>query len=89
VTDDQIVRLANAVYQALNPDPLDAVAEAVSAAFADAAERDGGRQRHHLALADTLAAHRAWQARSAAKYGPLEAMLAPGGRGGLSARIWC
>jgi len=89
-----IERLAAAVAKAhKRPDPLDALASAVTGVFTEAAERDGGQQGRWLALADTVEAHRAWQARSARKYGPREAMLARmearGGRGGLSARIWC
>ena len=91
---DPLDALASAVHEAhKRPDPLDALSEAVSSVFAAAAERDGGGQARCLALADVAARHRAWQATSAAKYGPAEAMMARlearSGHGGLSARVWC
>jgi hypothetical protein len=47
-----------------NPDPGGALAEAVSAAFADAAEWDGGQQARQLALTGTVVHHREFQARA-------------------------
>jgi hypothetical protein len=85
---DLVEALADAVYRAYNPDPV----EAVSAAFAARPAPVGAEQDRQLVSADLLARHRELQARSAAKYGPPEALfdrLQARGRGGLSGQVWC
>jgi hypothetical protein len=85
-----IGRLADAVYRA--HDPAEQFAAAVAAVFAEAAERDGGAARRHLALADTLAEWREIRDRQEAKYGPAGEMMArleARGAGRMGARLWC
>lgn len=92
MSPDPIEQLAVALFQHYNPDPVDRLAKAVSAAFADQAAADGGGLARQLASADLQAQHRRWQARSLAKYGPAEAMadrLQGRGRPGLQGRVWC
>lgn len=85
-----IEHLAELMFRALNPDPVDQLAKAVSAAFRDTAALDGGLPRQ-LASADLLARHRELRARATAKYGDLDELAARmQARGaGLSARVWC
>jgi hypothetical protein len=87
---DPLEALAGAVHRA--HDPAEQFAEAVAAVFAEAAERDGGAARRHLALADTLAEWREIRDRQEAKYGDPAEMMArmeARGAGRLSARLWC
>jgi hypothetical protein len=89
---DPVEQLARAVNRAFNPDPVERLAEAVSAAFADRPASLAAEQDRQLASADLLARHRELQARSAAKYGPPEALydrLQARGRGGVSGQVWC
>jgi hypothetical protein len=89
---DPVEALAAAVYRAYNPDPVEALAAAVSAAFAARPAPVVAEQDRQLARADLVTRHRELQARSAAKYGPPEALfdrLQARGRYGLSGQVWC
>ena len=85
--------LADAILRAYLPDPVDRLAEAVSAAFRDATAGDGGALGRQLAHADLQARHRELRARMEAKYGgPLEQHFGPlraRGGPGMQGRVWC
>jgi len=87
---DPLAELVNAVHRAHDPRAraIERLAEAVSAVFADAAERDGADQELHLRLADVSTQARALRARMEARYdidGMYDRLAA---RGGMSA-LWC
>ena len=85
---DPLDQLVDAVYRA--HDPLERLASAVSAVFADAAKRDGASQELHLRLADGIAEGRALRARAESKYGDIGQMYDRlAARSALSARVWC
>ncbi len=83
---DPLDALVDAVHRA--HDPIERLASAVSAAFADAAARDGANRELHMQLMDGVAQGRALRARMEARYdvpGLFDRMQA---RGGMSA-LWC